>query len=89
MGVVERRWVGIFSMATVAEHRRRGAATSVLGALARWGLEQRATEVYLQVEEENGTARALYEGLGFRGAYRYHYRTRQSGAGDTAGGGGR
>jgi GNAT superfamily N-acetyltransferase len=78
MGVVERRWVGIFSMATVQEHRRRGAATAVLNALARWGLELGAKDAYLQVEEENEAARSLYERLGFRPAYRYHYRIRRA-----------
>jgi GNAT superfamily N-acetyltransferase len=35
-----------------------------------------ATQLYLQVEAENEAARALYRRVGFRTAYRYHYRYR-------------
>lgn len=75
-GVVERGWLGLFSMVTHAEYRRRGAATAVLQALAHWGVAQGATGCYLQVMEESSAALALYAGLGFQTLYQYHYRTR-------------
>lgn len=80
MGVLERGWLGIFSMATHPDARRRGAARAILHALAGWaqaqGAPAGATSAYLQVSEDNVTARALYESLGFTTAYHYHYRTR-------------
>jgi GNAT superfamily N-acetyltransferase len=77
-GVVERGWLGIFSMGTVAQARRRGLATHVLHELARWASGLAATECYLQVEEGNEPAHRLYERAGFRTLYSYHYRTRRS-----------
>ena len=75
LGVADRGWVGIFSMGTVEHARRRGAATAVVGALARWAADRGATRAYLQVEAENEPAHRLYERLGFRTRYGYHYRT--------------
>jgi N-acetylglutamate synthase len=77
LGVLEGGWMGLFCMATRPEYRRRGAATAVLSALARWGLEHGATRAYLQVMEDNSAARALYARAGFATLYGYHYRTKQ------------
>jgi ribosomal protein S18 acetylase RimI-like enzyme len=76
MGVVDADWLGVFSMATLPEHRRRGHATRLLGALKRFGAERSATRAYLQTEHVNAASHGLYEGLGFTTAYGYHYRTR-------------
>jgi GNAT superfamily N-acetyltransferase len=78
MGVVERGWLGVFAMGTLPEFRRRGAATVILEALARWGHDQGATHAYLQVEREHEAATRLYASSGFETAYGYHYRTRPS-----------
>jgi N-acetylglutamate synthase len=45
--------------------------------------EHGAENTYLEVEEENAPARALYTSLGFTTAHRYHSRrlSRQDGAG--------
>ena len=75
MGVAERGWLGVFSMGTLPEFRRRGAASAVLAALARWGTDRGATRAYLQMEPGNEQAARLYTRAGFREAYRYHYRT--------------
>jgi ribosomal protein S18 acetylase RimI-like enzyme len=72
--VLEDGWIGIFGMETHADQRRKGAATSVLQALWRWGQEQGARRAFLQVVEENMTARAVYARFGFETAYAYHYR---------------
>ncbi len=77
MGVVERGWLGIYSMGTSPQYRSRGAATAVLHALARWAREREASNAYLQVEVENEPAHRLYARMGFETAYRYHYRTRE------------
>jgi RimJ/RimL family protein N-acetyltransferase len=74
LGVAERGWMGMFCMATQPAFRRRGAATAVLYALAQWGQQQQATQIYLQVMEQNAPARAAYERVGFTTLYHYHYR---------------
>jgi ribosomal protein S18 acetylase RimI-like enzyme len=64
--------LGLFCIAVAPEHRRAGLGTAITnGLLARLG---HAT-AYLQVEERNTGAIALYERLGFREIYRYHHRT--------------
>jgi ribosomal protein S18 acetylase RimI-like enzyme len=73
-GVFERQWLGIFGMGTRAEHRRRGVATAVVRALAGAAAARGVRHSYLQVELDNPGARTLYEQVGFRAAYSYHYR---------------
>jgi GNAT superfamily N-acetyltransferase len=65
IGMYEHGWVGIFGMATRSDVRRRGAARGVLRAFARWGLDEGASSLYLQVETDNAAARTLYESVGF------------------------
>ena len=77
MGVVERGWLGVFAMATVPEHRRRGHARAVIGALATFGLDHGATRAYLQTDGDNVASHGLYGSVGFATAYGYHYRTRR------------
>jgi GNAT superfamily N-acetyltransferase len=74
LGVLERGWVGVFAMGTRPEARRRGAATTVLHALACWARDKGAEQMYLQVESANDAARQLYVRAGFETVYRYHYR---------------
>ncbi|WP_326822560.1 GNAT family N-acetyltransferase [Streptosporangium sp. NBC_01756] len=75
--VADSGWAGVFCMATHPGHRRRGVATAVLGAGARWAADQGAGRLYLQVEEENEAARALYTRIGFTPSHSYHYRSRR------------
>jgi len=77
MCVVVGEWLGIFSMATLPQARRRGYATAVLRALAEAGTELGASRSFLQTERSNAASHALYEGLGFATAYGYHYRIRR------------
>ncbi len=74
LGVVDGGFAGVFSMLTLPEQRRRGAAGAVLGALARWARQRGAERLYLQVERDNPAALALYARAGFRERYGYHYR---------------
>jgi ribosomal protein S18 acetylase RimI-like enzyme len=76
LGVVEGGYLGIFSMATVPQQRRQGAATGVLQALARWAAQQGAQRAFLQVMQRNHGALALYAKTGFETLYDYHYRER-------------
>ncbi len=65
---------GIFAMRTVPRLRRRGLGRRVLLRLARWAAEEGAQRLYLQVEDDNAPALALYRSLGFARVYGYHYR---------------
>ena len=79
LGVIEAGWLGIYCVATAPQMQRRGAATAVMAALLRSAAEHGADSAYLGVLEANEAARNLYEGLGFRTRYRYHYRWLPSG----------
>jgi N-acetylglutamate synthase len=70
----DRRYFGIFQVEVVPAARRRGLARHVVGALARWAGGLGASTAYLQVEERNEAAVALYRRLGF--STHHHYLTR-------------
>ncbi|HEY9470681.1 MAG TPA: GNAT family N-acetyltransferase [Propionibacteriaceae bacterium] len=72
--VADTGWVGVFSMATLPDARRRGAGGAVLAALADWAVSQGFSRLYLQVEQNNTAALRLYRRAGFEKACRYHYR---------------
>ena len=67
------RWAGLTSIMTVPEARRRGVATRILHELATWASEAGCRHTYLQVLDENATARRLYAGLGFGFHHAYLY----------------
>ena len=67
-------WASVYVMRTSPHYRGRGHGKRVLGAIAAWALAQGASNLYLQVDEANATARRLYARAGFRDGYRYlHY----------------
>jgi N-acetylglutamate synthase len=63
--------VGLFCLAVDPARRRSGLGTAIVRALLAGA---RARTAYLQVEEANAPAVALYEQLGFSEAYRYCHR---------------
>ena len=65
------RWLGLMMIEVVPDARRRGLATHVIRALADWGGRRGAGAVFLQVEEHNTAAVALYRRLGFTTHHRY------------------
>ncbi|MCI3932873.1 GNAT family N-acetyltransferase [Streptomyces sp. AN091965] len=71
--VVDGRWAGFMAVEVDPAARRRGLATAVMTALARRALDEGASAAWLQVEEDNGGARALYDGMGFSVHHRYHH----------------
>ncbi|WP_042412328.1 GNAT family N-acetyltransferase [Streptacidiphilus anmyonensis] len=71
--VVDGEWAGFGAVEVVPQARRRGLAGAVMATLASRAAEEGASGAYLQVEEENTAARALYDKLGFDTAYRYGY----------------
>jgi GNAT superfamily N-acetyltransferase len=74
--VADTGWAGVFGMATLPEARGKGAARTVLAALAGWARAHRADRMYLQAERDNAPALRLYGRMGFREICGYHYRTR-------------
>lgn len=74
--VADGDWTGVFNMATIPVARRRGAARTVLSAIADWARSHGAPNLYLQVEQSNDGARRLYEAAGFTELATYHYRVR-------------
>lgn len=65
------RWFGVTLVEVVPEARRRGLAQHVIRALADWASSVGATHAFLQVEERNTAAVALYAGLGFTTHHTY------------------
>lgn len=66
-------WGGISSMTVAPEHRRRGLATRLLGALRSRAADAGARRVFLEVTHENAAARAVYGAAGFARHHGYHY----------------
>ncbi|WP_435587891.1 GNAT family N-acetyltransferase [Micromonospora aurantiaca (nom. illeg.)] len=65
------RWLGVSLLETVPQARRRGLAAAVVRALAAWGAAEGATHAFLQVEQSNTGAVALYRRLGFTTHHTY------------------
>jgi GNAT superfamily N-acetyltransferase len=68
-------WAGLTAVEVAAEHRRRGLGHAVTAALAAETARRGVPGLYLQVEDGNAAARALYRRIGFTDHHGYHYRT--------------
>lgn len=66
-------WCSIHGMRTLPAQRGRGLATRILAGLADTATQRGVERVFLQVEEGNTTAQALYRRAGFATTWRYHY----------------
>ena len=66
-------WCGIHGMRTVERARGQGLAGQLLSALAEQAKAKGIDRVFLQVDEGNAPALALYRRAGFQTAWRYHY----------------
>jgi GNAT superfamily N-acetyltransferase len=64
-------WLGLSLITVVEPARRRGLATATITALAGWAIGEGASRAYLQVQQHNTGAVALYERLGFSTHHRY------------------
>jgi N-acetylglutamate synthase len=71
---VARGWAGLTAIEVDPRHRRRGLARALTAALARQAAARGARSLYLQVEDGNAAARALYHRIGFTDHHGYHYR---------------
>jgi len=74
LGVLDGPLLGLFDIATHPAYREQGFARSLVQGLCAQGADSGAKTVYLQVQEDNFAAIALYVALGFTPAYRYGYR---------------
>jgi N-acetylglutamate synthase len=73
-GSLSPGWAGVTAVETAPTHRRRGLGRRVLAEIADWARSRGAASTYLQVQDDNTDARALYEGTGFAVHHAYHYR---------------
>ena len=71
-------WAGITAVEVNPSCRRQGLGSAITAAACREAERNGVRQVFLQVEETNKPARALYERLGFRYSHRYHYRVAPS-----------
>jgi ribosomal protein S18 acetylase RimI-like enzyme len=68
-----RGWASVHGMRTVPQARGQGLARHIISSLARLACSRGLERVFLQVEESNAGALSLYQHLGFKVAWRYHY----------------
>jgi ribosomal protein S18 acetylase RimI-like enzyme len=72
--VLERGFLGLFSIAVDPARRREGYGENLLLKLLHLGHQNGAKHAYLQVRSGNQPALKLYEKLGFEEKYSYWYR---------------
>ncbi len=70
---VEGEWAGIMGMRTAPAFRRQGLARRLFRTLTAFAASSGATRGYLQVDEDNASAIALYRAEGFEAGYLYRY----------------
>ena len=73
---VDRDLAGIYDMVTAEDMRGKGIATRIVQALLASARTERATHAFLQVNDDNIPALAVYGRFGFATMYTYHYRAR-------------
>ena len=66
-------WLSIHGMRTDAAHRGRGLAGRILAAAGEAALARGINRCFLQVEEANAAAQALYHRAGFQTVWSYAY----------------
>lgn len=66
-------WCSFHGLRTLARLRRKGLAQALMQTFVTQASQRGLENCFLQVEEANSGAVALYERLGFQTAWRYHY----------------
>ena len=66
----------IYDMVTAPQWRGRGLASAIVDALLEQGRKRGSRLAFLQVNDDNAPALAVYRKFGFATAYTYHYRAR-------------
>jgi ribosomal protein S18 acetylase RimI-like enzyme len=77
----EEGLVGLYDVHTADAARNRGLASALCTHLLALAKAEGARTAYLQVDAANTAARTVYQRLGFRDAYTYHYRSADPAAG--------
>jgi N-acetylglutamate synthase len=72
-GQRDEDWLGLASIWSRSDHRRRGLATAMMAALGHWAARQGARYAYLQVATANEPAIVAYMKLGFLPHHAYVY----------------
>jgi N-acetylglutamate synthase len=67
------RWASIHGMRCAGHVRRQGLATAIVRQLAAFAQQQGFERWFLQVEQSNLAAQAVYARLGFKNAWGYQY----------------
>lgn len=75
LAITDNDLAGLLDVAVSPHMRRRGLGLDLVRTALRHTLHRGARTGWLQVEADNAAGLALYQGLGFREAYRYVYRT--------------
>ena len=70
---VDGEWAGIMGMRTAPAFRRQGLARRLFRTLTAFAASAGASRGYLQVDQDNASAIALYEAEGFESGYLYRY----------------
>jgi ribosomal protein S18 acetylase RimI-like enzyme len=70
---VDGEWAGIMGMRTAPVFRRQGLARRLFRTLTAFAASAGALQGYLQVDQDNASAIALYEAEGFESGYLYRY----------------
>jgi ribosomal protein S18 acetylase RimI-like enzyme len=70
---IDADWAGIMGMRTAPGFRRQGLARRIFRTLTAAAAAAGARRGYLQVDEDNASAIALYKAEGFISKYRYRY----------------
>jgi N-acetylglutamate synthase len=76
LAIIEGDCAGIFDIVTREDARRQGHARQVVSSLLREAWDMGARYAYLQVQDDNESARRLYAQFGFAQKYLYWYRGR-------------
>jgi N-acetylglutamate synthase len=71
-------WAGLTAVEVDQHRRRAGLGLAITAAACAEAADRGVNRVFLQVEEGNAGARALYERCRFRYSHRYHYRMASS-----------
>jgi ribosomal protein S18 acetylase RimI-like enzyme len=72
-GAFSHGWLSIHGMRTDANHRGKGLAGQILSAFATLAHSRGIARCFLQVEQANAPALALYRRAGFERAWSYAY----------------
>jgi aminoglycoside 3-N-acetyltransferase I len=68
----DRREIYIYDLAVAESHRRRGVATGIIRELTRIAATRNVFVIFVQADQEDASAIALYESLGTKEAA-YHF----------------